>query len=92
MNERWTSPRAGPFPSGHLVKWFIDATETGTGTIATRCGHEWAASVPQIIAFTPEPPSTSEGRTCETCLRLANRDHRAGQGEDDGSTHAEVVP
>lgn len=78
MTERWTSPKAGPFPSGHLFGF------AENDVMQTRCGRLRPATIDQENATTPEPPATSEGRTCETCLRLANRDHR--EPEDDRST------
>ncbi len=62
--------------------------EWGTFTITTRHGLPRKVTPEQVAAFTTEPPPTSEGPTCETCLRLANRDRR----EDDGSTWTEPVP
>jgi len=73
MSELWTSPKAGPFPSAHLAGF------AENDVIQTRCGRLRLATIDQEDAFTFEPPAT--GRTCESCLRLANRDHR----EDDGS-------
>jgi len=50
------------------------------------CGRDVPDSTPTVDALPWNEPS------CESCLRIVRRQDDPGRGEDDASTHTELVP
>jgi hypothetical protein len=67
VQELWTNPKLGPLPSGHLVV-------SGTFHMSTRCGIDRTCETAQVDGFLDHPPTPAEGKGCERCLSLHDRD------------------